>query len=102
MTLTSVSRTPVDFSPDEIAGIRSDFPILGSEVNGHPLVYLDSGATSQKPRIVLDAEREYYERENSAVNRGAHTLGDGGTTVQVSGDDKNGHVWVCIQSEGAR
>src|ERR1700733_2280335 len=74
MTLISVSRTPVDFSPGEIAGIRSDFPILGSEVNGHPLVYLDSGATSQKPRIVIDTERAYYESENSAVHRGAHTL----------------------------
>jgi cysteine desulfurase / selenocysteine lyase len=74
MTLTSVSRAPVDFSPDEIADIRSDFPILGSEVNDHPLVYLDSGATSQKPRSVIDVEREYYERENSAVHRGAHTL----------------------------
>lgn len=43
-------------------------------MNGHPLVYLDSGATSQKPRQVLDAEREFYEKHNSAVHRGAHTL----------------------------
>jgi cysteine desulfurase/selenocysteine lyase len=55
-------------------GIRADFPILAEEVNGHPLVYLDSAATSQKPRVVLDAERRYYERSNAAVNRGAHTL----------------------------
>jgi cysteine desulfurase / selenocysteine lyase len=74
MTLTSVSQTPVGFSPDEIATFRSDFPILSSRVNDHPLVYLDSGATSQKPRVVLDAEREYYENENAAVHRGAHTL----------------------------
>ena len=61
MTLTSVSQTPVGFSPDEIATFRSDFPILSSRVNDHPLVYLDSGATSQKPRVVLDAERPCAE-----------------------------------------
>ena len=74
MTLTSAPRTPVGFSPNELGDIRLDFPILGSEVNGHPLVYLDSGATSQKPRMVIDTERDYYEHENSAVHRGAHTL----------------------------
>jgi cysteine desulfurase / selenocysteine lyase len=74
MTLTSAPRTPVGFSPNELGDIRLDFPILGSEVNGHPLVYLDSGATSQKPRVVIDTERDYYEHENSAVHRGAHTL----------------------------
>src|SRR5690606_17803866 len=42
--------------------------------NGHPLAYLDSGATSQRPRQVLDVEREYGERHNAAVHRGAHTL----------------------------
>ena len=59
---------------DEISAIRADFPILSREVNGYPLAYLDSGATSQKPRAVLDAERAFLETENSAVHRGAHTL----------------------------
>ena len=59
---------------DEISAIRADFPILSREVNGYPLAYLDSGATSQKPRVVLDAERAFLETENSAVHRGAHTL----------------------------
>jgi cysteine desulfurase/selenocysteine lyase len=58
----------------EIAQLRSDFPILDQNVNGHRLVYLDSGATSQKPIAVLDAERDFYEHENAAVHRGAHTL----------------------------
>jgi len=58
----------------EIGRIRSDFPMLSETVNGNPLVYLDSGATSQKPLAVLDAERDYYFHENSAVHRGAHTL----------------------------
>jgi cysteine desulfurase/selenocysteine lyase len=59
---------------NEIARIRADFPILGTSVNGHGLVYLDSGATSQMPAEVISVEREYYESENSAVHRGAHTL----------------------------
>jgi cysteine desulfurase / selenocysteine lyase len=58
----------------EVVQWRRDFPLLGTEVNGHPVAYLDSGATSQKPAAVLDAERGYYERLNAAVHRGAHTL----------------------------
>ncbi len=58
----------------DLAALRADFPLLDREIDGHPVVYLDSGATSQKPRIVLDAEREFLERENAAVHRGAHTL----------------------------
>lgn len=58
----------------DIARIREDFPILTETVNGHPLVYLDSAATAQKPRAVLDAERTFLEHRNAAVHRGAHTL----------------------------
>lgn len=54
--------------------IRADFPVLHQEVNGHPLVYLDNGATSQKPRAVIDALVRYYERDNSNVHRGLHAL----------------------------
>lgn len=74
MTISSSPAATVALSTDEITRIRSDFPILGSTVYGHPLVYLDSGATSQKPRQVLDAERDYYEHSNAAVHRGAHYL----------------------------
>jgi cysteine desulfurase/selenocysteine lyase len=59
---------------EEIERIRADFPMLSREVNGHPLAYLDSGATSQKPTRVLDAERAFAEHHTAAVNRGAHTL----------------------------
>jgi cysteine desulfurase/selenocysteine lyase len=58
----------------ELAAIRADFPILSTVVNGAELVYLDSGATSQKPVQVLDAERSFYEHDNAAVHRGAHML----------------------------
>ena len=61
--------------------IKRDFPILAREINGKPLVYLDSGATSQKPKVVLEAEREYYEQHNANVHRGAHTLGDEATRL---------------------
>ena len=54
--------------------LRGDFPILGRSVDGHPLVYLDSAATSQKPRAVIDAEVAFLTNENAAVHRGAHTL----------------------------
>jgi len=61
--------------------VRWDFPILKREINGHPLLNLDSGATSQKPSQVLEAERNYYEQHNANVHRGAHTLGDEATLL---------------------
>ncbi len=61
-------------TPDEIAAIRAQFPILTREINGHPLVYLDSAATAQKPTRVIEAEAAFYRQSNAAVNRGAHTL----------------------------
>lgn len=54
--------------------VRDDFPILSQRVNGHRLVWLDSGATTQKPNAVIDGEAEFYRRDNSNVHRGAHTM----------------------------
>lgn len=59
--------------------IKSYFPILNQEVNGHPLVYLDSAATSQKPIQVIEAVSNYYNLDNSNVHRGVHTLGNRAT-----------------------
>lgn len=59
--------------------IRKYFPVLDQEVNGHPLVYLDSAATSQKPVQVLEVLKKYYENDNSNVHRGVHTLGNRAT-----------------------
>lgn len=56
------------------AQIRSRFPILDQEVHGHPLIYLDSAATAQKPLCVIDAERDFYLHDNAGVHRGAHEL----------------------------
>ena len=58
----------------EIVALRDDFPILKREVNGHPLVYLDNAATTQKPQIVLDAMNDYYTLSNANVHRAVHTL----------------------------
>jgi cysteine desulfurase/selenocysteine lyase len=64
----------------EIEAIRAEFPILTRTVrDGRPLVYLDSGATSHKPTVVLEAERTFYEQHNSAVHRGAHQVAEEAT-----------------------
>lgn len=69
----------------DVGTIRADFPILSRTVrDGRPLVYLDSGATSQRPRQVLDAEREFLERHNAAVHRGAHQLAEEATDAYES------------------
>ena len=58
----------------DIARIRADFPILSRQVNGRPLVYLDNGASAQKPRVVIDAMTRMYEQDYANVHRGLHTL----------------------------
>lgn len=63
----------------DVARIRQDFPILHQEMNGHPLVYLDNGATTQKPRQVIQALVDYYEGYNANVHRGIHTLAERAT-----------------------
>ncbi|TMN21275.1 cysteine desulfurase [Lentibacillus cibarius] len=63
----------------DVQAIRQEFPILHEEINGHPLVYLDSSATSQKPRTVIEAVDTYYKKANSNVHRGVHTLGSRAT-----------------------
>ena len=60
---------------------RADFPILQRIINGHPLVYFDSGASSQKPRAVLEAMNRYYERSHANVHRSIHTLGEEATEL---------------------
>lgn len=58
----------------DFAAVRAQFPILNQQIHGHNLVYLDSGATAQKPRAVIDAESRFYETINAGVHRGAHEL----------------------------
>jgi len=63
----------------DVESVRRDFPILDQQINGHPLVYLDNAATTQKPECVIEAISNYYRRDNANVHRGVHTLSDRAT-----------------------
>lgn len=93
----------------EVLRIRNDFPVLNQLVNGQPLVYLDSGATSQNPVSVIEAEQEFYEQRNAAVHRGAHHLAVEATEVFEDarqtiagfiGADYAETVWTSNATEG--
>jgi cysteine desulfurase/selenocysteine lyase len=68
--------------------IRDDFPALAQEINGHPLVYFDNAATTQKPRAVLDAIQKYYEHDNANVHRGIHELSNRATATYEGARDR--------------
>ncbi|MFN2202410.1 MAG: cysteine desulfurase [Caldilineaceae bacterium] len=78
MTLATATNPSTTRSLEQI---RSDFPILAREVDGHPLAYLDNAATSQKPAVVIAAMDDYYRRFNSNVHRGVHTLSEEATAA---------------------
>jgi cysteine desulfurase/selenocysteine lyase len=65
--------------PLDVARIREDFPVLRQSAHGHPLVYLDNAATTQKPRAVIDRLDDYYSRQNATVRRGVHYLSERST-----------------------
>ena len=72
----------------DVAEIRREFPILEREVNGKPLVYLDNAATSQKPRRVIEALTEHYERHNANIKRGVHRLAEESTAAYEEAREK--------------
>ena len=83
-TLAGLHENPTqvphgEVSDFDIERVRSDFPILQQKIHGHPLVYLDNAATSQKPRAVIDAIVSYYERDNANIHRGVHYLSERAT-----------------------
>lgn len=90
--------------------VRADFPILNQQVNGKPLVYLDNAATTQKPRQVIAAIRQYYEEYNANVHRSIHTLGERATAAYedarvkvaefIGAPDPSTCVFVRNASEG--
>ena len=69
-------------------GIRDNFPALAQEINGHPLVYFDNAATTQKPHVVLDAIQNYYEHDNANVHRGIHELSNRATAAYEGARDR--------------
>lgn len=72
----------------DLDNIRSQFPILTREVNGHPLIYLDNAASSQKPRVVLEAIQNYYSKFNANVHRGIHTISQEATEMMENSRKK--------------
>jgi cysteine desulfurase / selenocysteine lyase len=76
-----MSRVEIAAPGLDVGAIRADFPLLQRTVNGRPLVYLDSAATSQKPQPVLDAVDDYYRLHNANVHRGVHTIGNEATDI---------------------
>jgi cysteine desulfurase/selenocysteine lyase len=79
--MTSGVGAPIGRSRLDVERVREDFPILRQEVHGKPLVYLDNAATSQKPRVVIEAIRRYYERDNANIHRGLHALSERATAA---------------------
>ena len=94
----------------ELAAVRADFPLLRRTLrDGRPLVYLDSGATAQKPEVVIDAEQDFYVQRNAAVHRGAHQLAEEATeafedargkVAAFVGADADEVVWTKNATEG--
>ena len=87
---TKEKTTGTDKAGLDVGKIREDFPILSIDVRGKPLVYLDSTATSQKPKAVVEAIAKYYYEQNSNVHRGAHYLGELATEAYEEGRAKVG------------
>ena len=71
-----------------IEKLRKDFPILDVKVHGKPLVYLDNAATSQKPKQVIDAVKNYYESYNANIHRSIHKLGEEATAAYEAAHKK--------------
>lgn len=83
----------------DIEKIRRDFPILGREIHGQKLIYFDNAATSQKPKIVIDAITSYYDGYNSNVHRGVHTL-SGEATDAYEGSRNTIGKWFGVEDSG--
>ena len=86
--MTTIARSPLhsgrtavheDAPGFDVEQVRADFPILREQARGHQLVYLDNAATSQKPKVVMDAILRYYEHDNANIHRGVHYLSERAT-----------------------
>jgi cysteine desulfurase/selenocysteine lyase len=85
---TQKDDSPIVADTRDIQSFRQDFPVLNQEINGHPLVYLDSAASSQRPQCVIDAVRNYYEHDHANVHRGVHTLSHRATEAYEGAREK--------------
>lgn len=81
-------KSPTPISAFDVAAVRADFPALHQEVNGHPLIFLDNAATTQKPQAVIDATSHFYARDNSNIHRAAYALAERATAAFENGREK--------------
>ena len=86
--MSAVERAIKEMSSFDVNKIREDFPVLAQTVNGKPLVYLDNGASSQVPQIVIERGTEYLEKEHSNIHRGVHYLSQHATTAYEAAREK--------------
>ncbi len=86
--MTSHPRPLPDLSKRDWSSLRDDFPILNQQVKGHPLVYLDSGASAQRPSHVIEAISRYYEHDHANVHRGTHALSERSTAAFEAARDR--------------
>src|SRR5438270_4516695 len=82
MTPTTTTLEPAATGKlSDMTSLRKEFPILDQQVHGRPLIYFDNAATTQKPRFVIDALKNYYEHDNANVHRGIHELSNRATAA---------------------
>ena len=96
---TDAPAPPAVPAPLDVERIRRDFPILRRLVRGHPLVYLDSAATTQKPQAVLDVIAQYYADSNANIHRGVHVLSEEATRAY---DAARGKVQRFLNAAASR
>lgn len=86
---TVATKIKENFNTDfDVDSIRKDFPLLHQKIHGHPLVYFDNAATTQKPRSVIQIEKDFYETINANIHRGVHTLSDRATQAYENTREK--------------
>ncbi len=97
--MTPLPRPLPDLSKRDWSSLRDDFPILNQQVKGHPLVYLDSGASAQRPLQVIEAISRYYERDHANVHRGVHELSARSTTAYEAARDRAAQFFNATRRE---
>lgn len=97
MSCTQMTQATDDFL--NVAAVRRDFPILARRIRHKPLIYLDNAATSQKPRVVIEALSHYYEKENSNIHRGVHLLSQEATFAYERARGRIAHFLNVEKSE---
>ena len=88
MTVILETKPEQNNTQFDVETIRQDFPILHQNINGHPLVYLDNGATTQKPHQVIEAMSQFYRHDNGTVRRGVYALSVRSTQLYDDASEK--------------